>query len=148
MTFLKKGHPLGDLLILIDLISHTQPDRTTRYDRTTYQWKQDTWNKTVSNTSRRGVSESLIDNHRPEFWEGEQTEPVGSQEMCETVSSGQWIKRVTWNRMTIKPMREQPHTTPVTTTWTIDFLTRVGEDRKVMGNWSPSVTEEHNQCFQ
>ena len=37
--------------------------------------------------------------------------------------------------MVTKPMREQSHTTPVTTTWTTDFLTREGEDRKAMGDW-------------
>ena len=31
--------------------------------------------------------------------------------------------------------RDQPHKTPVTSTWTDDFLTREGEDRKVMVDW-------------
>jgi hypothetical protein len=34
-----------------------------------------------------------------------------------------------------RTMREQPHTTPVTTTWTADFLTREGEGRKAMSDW-------------
>jgi hypothetical protein len=36
--------------------------------------------------------------------------------------------------MVTKTMREQPHTTPGTTTWTADFLTREGEGRKAMGD--------------
>ena len=31
--------------------------------------------------------------------------------------------------------RDQPHKTPVTSTWTADFLTREGEGRKAMGDW-------------
>ena len=39
--------------------------RTTRlvflyYDRTSNQWKRDTWSRTIRNTARRGVTESLI----------------------------------------------------------------------------------------
>ena len=39
--------------------------RTTRlvfsyYDRTSNQWKRDTWSRTIRNTVRRGVTESLI----------------------------------------------------------------------------------------
>jgi hypothetical protein len=35
--------------------------------------------------------------------------------------------------MVTRTMREQSHTTPVTTTWTT--LTREGEGRKAMGDW-------------
>jgi hypothetical protein len=31
--------------------------------------------------------------------------------------------------------RDQPHKTPITSTWTVDFLTRVGEGHKVVGDW-------------
>jgi hypothetical protein len=34
--------------------------------------------------------------------------------------------------MVTRTMWEEPHTTPVTTTWTTDFLTQEGEDRMVM----------------
>ena len=37
--------------------------------------------------------------------------------------------------MVTRPMREQPHTSTVTTTWTADFLTREGEGRRAMGDW-------------
>jgi hypothetical protein len=72
---------------------------------------------------------------RHEFWEGEQIEPVCPSEKGETVASGQWMQKSVWNRMVTRTMREQPHTTPVTTTWTADFLTREGEGRKAMGDW-------------
>jgi hypothetical protein len=72
---------------------------------------------------------------RHEYWEGEQIEPVGPSEKWETVSSGQWMQKAAWNRMVTRTMREQPHTTPVTTTWTADFLTREGEGRKALGDW-------------
>jgi ribonuclease HI len=135
--------------------SYQWTNRTTRlvysyYDRTTHQWKKDTWNKTIRNTTRRGVAESLMEDQlqkgadkwrtelfkpRHEFWEGEQIEPVGPSEKWETVASGQWIQKASWNRMVTRTMREQSHTTPVTTTWTVDFLTREGEGRKAMGDW-------------
>ena len=31
--------------------------------------------------------------------------------------------------------RDKSHKTPVTTTWTTDFMTREGEGRKSMGDW-------------
>ncbi len=68
------------------------------------------------------------------FWEGEQLEPVGPSEKWETVTSGQWIQKESWNRMVTRTMWEQPHTTRVTTTWTADFLTREGEGQKAMGD--------------
>ena len=44
-----------------------------------------------STTVRRGHITDLF-NHRPELWEGEQTEPVGSPEKWETVSSYRRVK--------------------------------------------------------
>ena len=72
---------------------------------------------------------------RLELWEGEQIEPVGPSEKWETVASGQWMQKAAWTRMVTRTMREQPHTTPVTTPWAADFLTREGEGRKAMGDW-------------
>jgi hypothetical protein len=45
------------------------------------------------------------------------------------------MQKAAWNRMVTRTMREQPNTTPVTTRWTADFLTREGEGRKAMGDW-------------
>jgi hypothetical protein len=86
----------------------------------------------MENRLQRGADKWRADlfNHRNELWEGEQTVSVGSPEKWETVASGQWMQRSAWNRMVTKPMREKPHTTPVTTTWTADFLTREGEGQR------------------
>jgi hypothetical protein len=130
-------------------------DRTTRlvysyYDRSTHQWKKGTRSKTIRNATRRGTTESLMEERlqrgvdkwrtelfkpRLELGEGEKIEPVGSTEKWETVASGQWMQKEVWNRMVTRTIREQSHTTPVTTTWTADFLTREGEDRKAMSDW-------------
>jgi hypothetical protein len=32
-------------------------------------------------------------------------------------------------------MRDQPHKSPITSTWTVDFLTREGEGHKAIGDW-------------
>ena len=51
------------------------------------------------------------------------------------IVSGKWIQKVTWNRWVTTREREQPHKTPVTSTWKTDFLTREGEGRKTVGDW-------------
>ena len=53
----------------------------------------------------------------------------------EAIVSGKWIQKTEWNRMVTTSERDQPHKTPVTSTWTVDFLTREGEGRKAMGDW-------------
>jgi hypothetical protein len=53
----------------------------------------------------------------------------------DVITSGNWIQKATWNRMVTTLERDQPHKTPVTSTWTADFLTREGEGRKAMGDW-------------
>jgi len=35
---------------------------------------------------------------------------------------------------------DQPHKTPVASTWTTNFLTREGEGRKAMGDWQTDKT--------
>jgi len=42
------------------------------------------------------------------------------------ISSGDWIQKGVWNRWVTILERDQPHRTPVTSTWTADFLTRGG----------------------
>ncbi len=52
---------------------------------------------------------------------------------CHRISSGKWIQKTMWNRMVTKIReRDQSHKTPVTSTWTVDFLTREGEGRKTV----------------
>ena len=45
------------------------------------------------------------------------------------------MQNVAWNRWVTTLEREQPHKTPITSTWTADFLTREGEGRKAVGDW-------------
>ena len=55
------------------------------------------------------------------------------------IASGDWIQKGAWNRRVTTLERGQPHRTPVTTTWTADFLTREGEGREAsseaVGKW-------------
>jgi hypothetical protein len=41
-------------------------ENTSYYDRKLGQWKKDKWTKTIRNTGRRGVTESLLE-ERPQF---------------------------------------------------------------------------------
>ena len=52
----------------------------------------------------------------------------------DTIATGRWMQKAAWNRMVTTMMRDQPHKQPVTSTWTADFLTREGEERKTMGD--------------
>ena len=48
------------------------------------------------------------------------------------IVSAKWIQKVVWNRMVTVMERDQFHKTPVTVTWTTDFLTREGEGHTVL----------------
>ena len=53
----------------------------------THQWKKVTWSKTIRNTARRGVEESLMEDRLQKgvdkWW----------AELFKTVASGQWMKK-------------------------------------------------------
>ena len=51
------------------------------------------------------------------------------------VATGKWMQKTAWNRWMTTSERDQPHKTPITSTWTTDFLTREGEGRKAVGDW-------------
>jgi hypothetical protein len=51
------------------------------------------------------------------------------------LATGKWIQKAAWNRWVTKSERDQPHKTPITSTWTADFLTREGEGHKEIGDW-------------
>jgi hypothetical protein len=70
----------------------------------------------------------------------EQTWKSASPEKWEKIASGQWIQKAVWNRMVTLMERDQPHKTPVTSTWTTDLMTREGEGHKVMGEWLKDKT--------
>ena len=150
--------------------------RTTRlvfsyYDRISSQWKKDTWIRTIRNTGRRGTAESLLEERlyhgankwRKGLFEGhnegmeedhpqfEQSWRVTTTGKWDAISSGNWIQKTAWNRMVTGSERDQSHKTPVTSTWTPDFLTREGEDHKVMGDWLRDKTDSwkaHRRLLQ
>jgi hypothetical protein len=114
------------------------------------QWKKGTWTKTVRNTSRRGTAESLMEERlqigtnkwRKGLFEERSVDTDGDQQMqnqnwrsdatdkWDMIATGKWIQKTVWNRWVTKSERDHPHKTPVTSTWTADFLTREGEGRK------------------
>jgi hypothetical protein len=51
------------------------------------------------------------------------------------IATGKWIQKAAWNRWVTKSERDQPHKTPITSSWTANFLTREGEGRKAVGDW-------------
>ena len=53
------------------------------------------------------------------------------------IASGKWMQKAVWNRWVTTLERDQPHKTPITSTWTADFLTREGEGHKTarVGDW-------------
>ncbi len=51
------------------------------------------------------------------------------------IATGKWIQKAVWNRWVTESERDQSHKTPITSTWTVDFLTREGEGRKAIGAW-------------
>ena len=78
-----------------------------------------------------GHSEGMEEDHPQSEYNWRVTAP----DKWDVIASGNWIQKAVWNRMVTTLERDQPHKTPVTSTWTVDFLTREGEDRKVMGDW-------------
>ncbi len=135
-------------------------ERTTRlvypyYDRNLGQWKKGTWTKTIRNTARRGEAESLLEERlqfgankwRKGLFEGHSEDTDEDQPMADQnwrpdtptkwdmIESGKWIQKVTWNSWVTTMEREQSHKTPVTSTWTSDFLTREGEGHKTVSDW-------------
>ena len=50
------------------------------------------------------------------------------------IASGKWIQKVVLNSWGTTREREEPNKTPVTSTWTEDFLTREGDGRKSVGD--------------
>jgi hypothetical protein len=51
------------------------------------------------------------------------------------ITTGKWIQKAVWNRWVTTLERDQSHKTQITSTWTVDFLTREGEGHKVVGDW-------------
>ena len=124
-------------------------ERTTRvvypyFDRNLKQWKKGTWTKTVRNAARRGAAESLMEERLQiganKWWKGlfetHSRDTDGDQQMqnhnwrsdtpskWDMILTGKWIQKAVWNRWVTESERDQLHKTPITSTWTADFLTR------------------------
>jgi hypothetical protein len=65
-------------------------------------------------------------------------DPVISR--VEILQSGRWLNPKVWDREIMEKLRSDPHSEPLTDTWTSDFLCREGEDREVVGLLS------HEKC--
>ncbi len=50
------------------------------------------------------------------------------------IVTGKWMQKTVWNRWVTTLERDHPHKTPITSTWTADFLTREGEGHKSVGD--------------
>ena len=51
------------------------------------------------------------------------------------IATGKWMQKAEWNRWVTTLERDQSHKTPITSTWTADFLTREGEGLNAVGDW-------------
>ncbi len=133
------------------------------YDRHLVQWKKGTWTKTILNTVRRGVSESLMEERlqigankwRKGLFEERSKDTDGDQQIqdqnwrsdasdkWDMIVTGKWMQKTVWNRWVTTLDRDQPHKTPITSTWTVDFLTREGEGHKSVGaKWHVRVSKQ------
>jgi ribonuclease HI len=110
------------------------------YDRNLRQLKKGTWTKTVRNAARRGTVESLMEERlqigvnkwRKGLFEEHSMDTDGDQQMenhnwrsdasakWDMIATGKWIQKAVWNRWVTKSERDQPHKTPITSTWTAD----------------------------
>ena len=113
------------------------------YDSKLGQWEKGTWTKTIRNEARRGAMESLMQERlqtgankwRKGLFEERSEDTDGDQKMqdrnwrCDApakwdiIESGKWIQKSVWNRWVTTLELDQPHKTPITSTWTTDFLT-------------------------
>ena len=89
------------------------------YDRISNQWKKGTRSRTIRNTTRRGVTESLLEERlkygankwRRGLFEGycegmEEDHPqfeynwrVATPDKWDVIDSGNWLQKTVWNRM-------------------------------------------------
>ena len=65
----------------------------------------------------------------------EQSWRVTSPDKWDAIVSGKWIQKSEGNRMVTTSERDRSHKSPVTSTWTPDFLTREGDGHKTIDVW-------------
>ena len=79
-----------------------------------------------------GHGEGMEEDHPQSEYNWRATAP----DKWDAIASGNWIQKAVWNRMVTTLERDQPHKTPVTSTWTADFLTREG---KAVRRWATDL---------
>ena len=87
-----------------------------------------------ANEGRKGLFEGRCEDMEEDQMQSEQNWKSAAPAKWDKIASGKWIQKAAWNRMVTMMERDQPHKTPVTSTWTADYLTREGEGRKAMGD--------------
>ena len=88
-----------------------------------------------ANKWRKGLFEGRGEDMEQDQLQADQNWRPNAPDKWDMIASGKWIQKAAWNRMVTTMERDQPHKTPVTSTWTADFLTREGKGRKAVGDW-------------
>jgi hypothetical protein len=121
---------------------------TTRSNRMVFSWmdgqksvRTSTWNQGVKNRVRLGAGRYRFETRLQEgvhnwlqWWE---TLPNGVDRVISRtviLRTGRWFNPKDWAREIMENLRVDPHSEPLTDTWTSDFLSR-GEGREVIGEW-------------
>ncbi len=110
-----------------------------------------TWNQGVKNGVRLGVGRYRFEARLQEGvhnwfqgWRALPTEMDRVISRTEILRTGRWLNPKVWDREIMEKLRPDPHSEPLTDTWTSDFLTREGEVREVVGERLRDKTV-HNQ---
>ena len=107
--------------------------------------------QSVANKWRKGLFEGRVEDREEVHVWSKQNWKFASPDTWDKIVTGKWIQGATWNRMVTMTERDQSHKSPVTSTWTGDFLTREGEGRKTMGDWLRDKTiswKTHRRLLQ
>ncbi len=91
--------------------------------------------KTGANKWRKGLFEERSEDTDGDQQMKDQNWRSDTPAKWDMIATGKWIQKAVWNRWVTTLDRDQPHKTPITSTWTADFLTREGEGRKTVGDW-------------
>ena len=88
-----------------------------------------------ANKWRKGLFRGRCEDGEEDQMQTEQNWRHIAPDKWDAIATEPWMQKEAWNRMMTKMERDQSHKTPVTSTWTADFLSREGEGRKAMGDW-------------
>ena len=91
--------------------------------------------QTGANKWRKGLFEERSEDMDGDQQMSDQNWRSDAPAKWDMIATGRWIQKAVWNRWVTVLERDQPHKTPITSTWTADFLTREGEGLKAVGEW-------------